>query len=151
MNTLPSHRDLAPEDRIVPGVSASAARLVWHMVWGGLDRRAAAARIGVREHSAYKMLRRAPGRALYLAELDSLRLSEKAKSIYALADVRDHASNAMARVAASKTLLGASDDAPSPVGRAIAPGFVIQIIGEPAPRVIDVDRSAGFEIEPAAT
>lgn len=98
------------------------------MIWGALPRREAAAKAGISEHGLYKALRKPPVRAYYLAGLDVLRTSERARNIHTLAEVRDQTSNQMARVAAVKALEQLDDQPANAAARAISPGFIIQVI-----------------------
>jgi hypothetical protein len=67
----------------------------------------------------------------YLAELDVLRTSERARNIHALVDVRDQLENKMARVQAVKALEQISDEMPAGRGSQSQPGLTI-VINTPA-------------------
>ena len=120
------------------------------MVWDGLPRGDAAAKAGISDHGLYKALRSAPVKAYYLAELEVLRTSERARNIHALADVRD-GDNQMARVAAVKALEQLSDESIAQSRGSVAlPGLTIQIINAPsltsAPVAPILDRIDNQEI-----
>lgn len=70
-------------------------------------------------------------KAYYLAQLEVLRTSERARNIHALAEVRDQPENKMARVAAVKALEGIDDAAPAAGGVNPSPGLVIVIQNGP--------------------
>jgi hypothetical protein len=111
-------------ERITPKVRTA----IEAMVWQALPRSAAAEAAGISEHGLYKALRKAPVRAFYLAELDVLRTSERARNIHTLAEVRDQTSNQMARVQAVKALEQISDDSAAGSTASQVPGVVVQII-----------------------
>lgn len=99
------------------------------MVWLALPRAQAAEHAGLTEHGLYKALRKPPVRAAYLAELEVLRTSERARNIHTLAEVRDQTDNQMARVQAVKAL-EQMDEQDVSRGRSTAtnhPGLVIVI------------------------
>lgn len=102
------------------------------MVWEGAKRVEAAAKANMSEHSLYVALRRPHVRAWYLAEIDVLRTSERARNIFTLAEVRDQTANQMARVQAVKALEQLSDDPQHSGSRVQTPGFVIQIVNHVA-------------------
>jgi hypothetical protein len=98
------------------------------MVWQGLPRSEAAKTAGMTEHGLYKALVKPPVKAFYMAQLDVLRTSERARNIHALVGVRDSATNQMATVAAVNALEKLDNQAPAgSVGH--SPGVVIQILG----------------------
>lgn len=112
------------------------------MVWEGLKRRDAAEKAGLKDHALYVALTKPHVKAYYLAQLDVLRTSERARNIHTLAEVRDQTSNQMARVQAVKALEQISDD---PVGASTAsqsPGVVVQIINQ-APAMASVIQHDG--------
>lgn len=105
------------------------------MVWQGLTRDDAAKAAGILDNSLYKALRRPDVKAAYLAELDVLRTSERARNIHALVDVRDSKTNQMATVAAVKALEQMSDVPGANNAGAASPGVVIQIINATVPAI----------------
>lgn len=96
----PKHSRTPDKQRVTARVRAA----IEAMVWSGLQRRDAAAAADLAEHSLYQALRRPPVKALYLAELQVLRDSERARSFHTLCDVRDQTDNQMARVQAVKAM-----------------------------------------------
>jgi hypothetical protein len=129
-----------------PGRAARQA--IDAMVFEGISRDEAAKRAGMLAKSLANSLRK-PRTKQYLArQMEVLRTSERARNIHALTAVRDESANAMARVAAVKTLEQISDD---PVARPIgpqAPGVCIIISDRPPARdlppparVLDVPAS----------
>lgn len=109
------------------------------MVWQGLKRAEAAQVAGLTEHSLYVALRSPHVKAAYLAELDVLRTSERARNIHTLAEVRDQTSNQMARVQAVKALEQIADEEQGTSGIRRAPGLQIVVqVNTPSPAVIDV-------------
>jgi hypothetical protein len=111
------------------------------MVWQGACRDDASRAAGMTDHSLRAALRKPHVKAFYLAELQVLRTSERARNVFALVDVRDNSENQAARVAAVRTLEELADggDRPGGAGGAPAtPGLVIRIVGgPPEPRVIE--------------
>jgi hypothetical protein len=98
------------------------------MVWEGLTRKAAAEKAGLKDHALYVALTKPHVKAYYLAQLDVLRTSERARNIHTLAEVRDQTSNQMARVQAVKALEQLSDDPVGSAAQSQSPGVVVQII-----------------------
>lgn len=125
--------DLPAKERITARVRAA----VQAMVWDGLQRREAAAKAGLAEHSLYQALRKPLVRRFYLSELDVLRTSERARNIHALTAIRDQTDNKMATVAAVKAL-EQLDDSPAHAGtQRSAPGVTIVINGNAPVQAIE--------------
>lgn len=99
------------------------------MVWQGLGRKQAAETAGLTEHGLYSALRKPHVKRKYTALIEELRVSEKAKCIHALADVRDNSTNDMARVAASKELFRDPEGGDGTNRYQKVPGVVIMIHG----------------------
>jgi hypothetical protein len=138
-NRIPVSQAVAARDRSAPyKVSGKLLTALHAMVWSGCTRREAAERSGMSEHGLWSALKKAHVRSWYLAEIDVLRTSERARNIHALVDVRDTADNSMARVSAVKTLEAISNVEAARGGSATtAPGLVIQIVSnDPVPKVI---------------
>jgi hypothetical protein len=130
-NRIPVSQAVAARDRSAPyKVSGKLLTALHAMVWSGCTRREAAERSGMSEHGLWSALKKAHVRSWYLAEIDVLRTSERARNIHALVDVRDRAENSMARVAATKALEQISDveAARGGYGPPLQPGLVIQIV-----------------------
>jgi len=108
------------------------------MVWEGLNRKDAAQKAGLKDHALYVALTKPHVKQYYLAQLDVLRTSERARNIHTLAEVRDQTGNAMARVQAVKALEQMDDAQVAGRSAQSVPGLVIQIINNsPSPRTID--------------
>jgi len=115
----------AKQHKITPKVMAA----IEAMVWDALPRAEAAQKAGMTEHGLYKALRKAPIKAAYLAELDVLRTSERARNIHTALEVRDQRANPMARMKAVDFLEGEANAAQ--FGRSNMPqlpGLVVQVI-----------------------
>ena len=97
------------------------------MVWQGLSRKDAAQVAGLVEHSLYVALRSPHVKQHYLAELDVLRTSERARNIHRAVEIREQTSNQMASIQAIKLLEQISDDAPASRGSVSLPGLVIVV------------------------
>lgn len=87
-------------------IGAQLARALDAMVWQGLDRKAAADHAGMLDKSLYNALRKRHVKSHYLAELETLRASERARNIHRLCEIRDNSQNDMASVGAIKVLEG---------------------------------------------
>jgi hypothetical protein len=145
----PSRQALAIEGRSGrKQVSGKLKVALLAMIWSGARRTEAAATAGLQDHSLRAALKKPHVKAFYLAELGSLRTSERARNLHALVRVRDSDDNKMATVAAVKTLEQIDDAAekqfPGGIpGAPRQPGLVIIVqTGQPgAPsRVIDGGR-----------
>jgi hypothetical protein len=145
MMNKPTRQALAVRGRSAPHrVTGKLRAAISAMVWQGHKRADAATAAGMTDHGLRSALRKSHVKAAYLAELDVLRTSERARSVHALVDVRDGSDNAMARVAAAKELERSTSEQGPFVGAPIRPGLVIVVLpaGQgspaPAPQVIDV-------------
>jgi hypothetical protein len=124
----PTRQQLAAVDRTKPGKVTGRLKVALHaMVWLGMKRAQAAEHAGLKEQSLYVALCRPHVRTYYLAQLEVLRTSERARNIHTLAEVRDQTSNQMARVQAVKALEQLEDQPASRGGAQQAPGFVIVV------------------------
>src|SRR4249919_690669 len=127
---MTSQQDLNEPLRSAPmAVTGRLKRAIDAMVWQGLSRDDAAISARLQVHSVREALRKPHVKAYYLAQLDVLRTSERARNLLALTEVRDQRDNQMARVQAVKALEQLSDQEQARGGAAPAqPGIVIQII-----------------------
>ena len=108
-----------------------ARKAIELMVWEGHHRDDAAKAAGMLPKSLYNALRKHHVRAYYLAQLEVLRTSERARNIHRLCEIRDAANN-MPAVQAIKTLEALTDDMPAGGGgQQRTPGLVIQIVNAP--------------------
>jgi hypothetical protein len=112
------------------------------MVWDCLPRAKAAKKAGISEHGLYKALRKPPVKAFYMAQLEVLRTSERARNIHTLVDVRDQKKNQMARVQAVKALEQIDDVEHASRGTQMQPGLQIVVIqsASASPSIVDVTR-----------
>jgi len=101
------------------------------MAWEGLSRADAAKRAGITEHTLYVALRKPAARALYLQELEVLRLSGRAHRLHRLEAIGDQDTNLNAAVNAIKLLDYQEDSHSSMHDRGATAGFVIQVIAAP--------------------
>lgn len=144
----PTRQAIEVRGRSAPGrVTGKLKTAIELMVWQGERRDSAATLAGLTDHGLRSALRKSHVKAAYLAELESLRTSERARNVHALVDVRDASDNAMARVAAAKELeRSASEQAPF-TGAPMRAGMLIVVVDatgrpfttQPAPRVIEND------------
>ena len=119
-----------PNRRITAKVRAG----IKAMVWDGLNRAQAAQAAELKDGSLYAALRLPHVKAYYLAELEVLRTSERARNIHVLAEVRDQRGNQMARVQAVKALEELEQDqAQRNTGTSHSPGVTIRVINVAAP------------------
>lgn len=124
----PTRQQLAAQGRTAPGrVTGKLKAALGFMVWEGLKRPDAAAKAGLTDHGLREALRRPHVKAAYMALLEVLRTSERARNIHALVEVRDDPANKMARVQAVKALEQLDDAAPPAAGNQRVPGFLIVV------------------------
>lgn len=98
------------------------------MVWEGLKRSDAAAKAGFTDHALYTALTKPHVKAYYMAQLEVLRTSERARNIHTLVEVRDQKTNQMARVQAVARLEQIDDEAQASRGSQALPGLQIVIV-----------------------
>lgn len=116
------------------------------MVWQGLKRDDAAQHAGMKANSLYVALRRPDVKAHYLAELDVLRTSERARNIHAAVEVRDQTDNQTARIQAVKWLEESAETKRDSSGqRVTTPGVVVVVNSAPTRGAIESDM---IEINP---
>jgi hypothetical protein len=134
--------------RSAPGKVTGKLKLaIEAMVWGGACRADAAKIAGLTDHSLQTALKKPHVKGAYLAELEVLRLSARARAFHRLVELSEQDDNKGAAVAAVRTMvLEGQDELQRGFGggAAHAPGLVIQIIGaDPPPKVIEHDPSEG--------
>jgi hypothetical protein len=99
------------------------------MVWSGKHRADAAKAAGMTDHSLREALRKPHVKAAYLAELEVLRLSARARAFHRLVELSEQDDNKGAAVAAVRTMvLEGQDEAQRGFGAVASPGLTIQII-----------------------
>lgn len=125
----------ASKDAKITRVTGKVRAAIEAMVWDCLPRDEAAAKAGISPHGLYKALRKPPVKAAYLAELEVLRTSERARDIHTLNEVRDQTSNQMARVQAVKTKWQIEDGEDAARGKQAVPGLQIVIVQSSAQRI----------------
>jgi hypothetical protein len=136
-----------------PKIGARVKAAIDCMVWEALPRKEAAERAGLREHSLYKALRRAPVLAYLRSEMEVLRLSGRSRNFHRLEEIRDQDSNPMAAVAAIRQLEQSAAEQDTPGNRVRVPGIVIQIINAPAektppgsPPTLTIEHDVGGDV-----
>jgi hypothetical protein len=142
----PTRQAIAVRGRSAPHrVTGKLRTAVERMIWYGDKRADAAVAAGMTDHGLRAALRKSHVKAAYLAELDLLRTSERARNVHALVDVRDASDNAMARVAAAKELERSASDQTPFAGAPLRAGMVIVVLpaapaspAPTAPQIIDV-------------
>jgi hypothetical protein len=97
------------------------------MVWDGLPRAQAAEKAGISEHGLYKAFRKPPVKAFYLKELEVLRSSERARSLFRMVELREQDDNKMVAFNAAKELAGSAEDQRAGAQAQSLPGLVVQI------------------------
>jgi hypothetical protein len=150
----PTRQALAVHGRSAPHrVTGKLRTAIERMIWQGDKRADAAVAAGMTDHGLRSALRKSHVKAAYLAELDLLRTSERARNVHALVDVRDASDNAMARVAAAKELERSAEQQPPFAGSGVRPGLLIVVVDpqgralptqpvQPAPRVIELTANS---------
>jgi hypothetical protein len=119
---------IAPKADKIERVTGKVRVAIDLMVWSGSQRADAAQKAGISEHGLYKALRKPPVKAYYMAQLDVLRTSERARNIHTLVEVRDQTTNQMARVQAVARLEQIDDEAQVSRGSQALPGLQIVIV-----------------------
>jgi hypothetical protein len=116
-NAKSEHKSLMPSGKVRTAVDL--------MIWSGTHRDAAAKAAGLTPKSLYNAFRKHHVRQYYLAQLEVLRTSAKAKTFHRLEALADQDENRNAAVAACKVIL--TDEAPpySSAAGPSMPGFVI--------------------------
>jgi hypothetical protein len=122
-------------DRSKPlAVTGRLKRAIELMVWEGLTRDDAAVKAGLRPHSLYVAFRKPHVKSYYLAEVEVLRLSGRAKRLHRLDALAMQDENKNAAVAAIKVADAIPDELPQRFGTgAQTPGVTIRIIQVAAP------------------
>jgi hypothetical protein len=155
----PTRQAIEAKGRTAPGrVTGKLKAAIERMIWQGDKRADAAVAAGMTDHGLRSALRKSHVKAAYLAELDLLRTSERARNVHALVDVRDASDNAMARVAAAKELERSAEQQPSFAGSGMRPGLLIVVVDaqgralptqtvQPPPRVIDLTANSEDDTE----
>jgi hypothetical protein len=105
------------------------------MVWSGKHRAAAAMAAGMTDHSLREALRKPHVKAAYLAELEVLGTSARARAFHRLVELSEQNDNKAAAVAAVRTMtLDGQDAREHGIGVVQSPGLVIQILpADPRP------------------
>jgi hypothetical protein len=135
----PTRQALAVEGRSAPLKVTGKLRIaIDTMVWSGLCRADAAKAAGLKDKSLKSALRKGHVKAAYLAELEVLRLSARARAFHRLVELSEQDDNRGAAVAAVRTMVLEGDDAahrghPS---EQTMPGLVIRIVTAGEARVV---------------
>jgi hypothetical protein len=125
----PNRQQLAAQGRTSPGkVTGKLKAALDAMVWDGLKRDDAAAKAGLSIHGLREALRRPHVRHHYLAQLEVLRTSARARNIHVLEEIRDDSGNAMARVQAVKALEQLDNEQQGSAAARTSPGFAIVVV-----------------------
>jgi hypothetical protein len=100
------------------------------MVWSGACRADAAKISGLTDHSLRAALKKPHVKAVYLAELEVLRLSARARAFHRLVELSEQDDNKGAAVAAVRTMVleGQDEMHRGGAGMPTQPGLTIQII-----------------------
>ena len=144
-------------DRSKPlAVTGRLKRAIELMVWEGLTRDDAAVKAGLRPHSLYVAFRKPHVKSYYLAEIEVLRLSGRAKRLHRLDALAMQDENKNAAVAAIKVADQIPDELQGRFGASDQrPGVTIKIINLPAPQppasTIDVTATRSAIAIPVAS
>ena len=129
---VPTRQAIEAKDRSAPlKVTGKLKVAIEQMVWHGARRAEAAEKAGMKDHSLRAALRKAHVMAHYHSELGVLRESTRAKNFHRLDDIAEVSPNAMARVAAIKTMENISEPLRSVASGQPLAGWVI-MLDEPA-------------------
>jgi hypothetical protein len=126
----PSRQALAIPGRSAPGkVTGKLKVAIETMVWSGACRADAAKIAGLTDHSLRTALKKPHVKQAYLAELEVLRLSARARAFHRLIELSEQNDNRGAAVAAVRTMvLEGQDEAQRGFGVTQSPGLTIQIV-----------------------
>jgi hypothetical protein len=131
---LLTRQAIAAKDRSAPlKVTGRLRAAIIEMVWKGSCRADAAKAAGMTDHSLREAFKKPHVKAFYLAELGTLRSSERAKTHHRMVAIRDQDQNLTAAVAAGKLLeqVEAVEQARPGAGQAQTPGLCIIIHAAP--------------------
>ncbi|MGB7833213.1 MAG: hypothetical protein WBL84_13485 [Xanthobacteraceae bacterium] len=128
--TKPTRQAAAVAGRSAPlKVTGKLKIAIETMVWSGACRADAAKVSGLTDHSLRSALKKPHVKAAYLAELEVLRLSARARAFHRLVELSEQNDNKGAAVAAVRTMtLEGRDEAQRGFGAVASPGLTIQII-----------------------
>jgi hypothetical protein len=124
-------------------VTGKLKRAIDFMVWEGskTDYASAAKHAGMTAFSVRSALEKPHVKAYYMAQVDVLRTSERARNIHRLVEIRDSADN-MPAVNAIKEINRVDETQSGVSVQQRAPGVVIQIINQGGSSGISVDLPA---------
>lgn len=135
-----------PERRMATGLSRKRLALIDAMVFDGLSRKDAAAKIGITDRASRYALGHPLVMSYYRKQLEVLRQSEKPKSVHRLAELRDQKDSQRIAFEAAREL--GREPVSSPVinlgiGVNVQPGYVINAggYGADAQRILDASGS----------
>jgi hypothetical protein len=148
-DTLPTRQAIAVKDRSRKGMVTGKLKIAIElMVWSAARRAEAAENAGLTDHSLRAALKKPHVLRFYQEELRVLRESVRAKNFHRLDDIAEKSPNAMAKVAAIKTMEQLSDQETATRGSQTLPGLQIVIVqgGHTEPAVVDVTPYPTAEI-----
>ena len=123
---FPAPRGRGAVKHIRPALRAA----LMEMVWSGKHRAEAARAVGMTDHSLREALRKPHVKQAYLAELEVLRLSARARAFHRLVELSEQDDNKGAAVAAVRTMVLEGEDAAHRGAGGVPqqPRIVIQIV-----------------------
>ena len=129
-DVAPTRQARAIAGRSAPGKVTGKLKLaIEAMVWFGACRADAAKIAGLTDHSLRTALKKPHVKQAYLAELEVLRLSARARAFHRLVELSEQNENRGAAVAAVRTMvLEGQDEAQRGFGVTQSPGLTIQIV-----------------------
>jgi hypothetical protein len=111
------------------GLTRAIRTAIDAVVFDRCSREEACKKAGITERALYLALEKAEVASYWNSSVVMLRTGEKARNVHVLTEVRDSSGNAMARVAAVKTIEQLIEtEAPASTSHSRQPGVVIQII-----------------------
>jgi hypothetical protein len=129
-DVAPTRQARAIAGRSAPGKVTGKLKLaIETMVWSGACRADAAKVAGLTDHSLRSALKKPHVKQAYLAELEVLRLSARARAFHRLVELSEQNENRGAAVAAVRTMvLEGQDEAKRGFGATQSPGLTILIV-----------------------
>ena len=126
----PTRQAAAIAGRSAPGKVTGKLKLaIEAMIWSGACRADAAKVSGLTDHSLRAALKKPHVKAVYLAELEGLRLSARARAFHRLVELSEQNDNRGAAGAAVRTMvLEGQDEAQRGFSATATPGLIIRIV-----------------------
>jgi hypothetical protein len=143
--TTPTRQAIATQGRSRKGIVTGKLKVAIElMVWSGARRAQAAEQAGLQDHSLRAAMKKAHVLRFYQEELRVLRESVRARNFHRLDAIAEESANAMAKVAAIKTMEQLTEvEVNNRMATPTTPGLQIVLIeAVKQPQIIDVTAKA---------